>query len=168
MVYIGVYLVLAYIERSFSTVCYFCWSVNCISRVSKFHNFFWHAWKLRQGLYLRAFNTVIYGKLNSNFLVLFFSFFHKVCKLHESFFSHFLLVSKLFQLSLSSRRCPEVWALIYIRDLSVLLFMESLIHTVCTYSDFSLVWKLYKFGPQIMPLISDHLRFMGSVDIGGF
>ena len=42
--YIGVYLVLTYIEMLFSAVCYFlsgfCWSVNCMRRVSKFHNFF--------------------------------------------------------------------------------------------------------------------------------
>ena len=44
--------------------------------------------------------------------------------------------------------------------------MESFIRTVCTYSDFFLVIKLYKFGLQIMLFISDYLRFMGSVDFG--
>ena len=43
-VYIGRYLVLTYIERFFSTVCcffcYICWSVNCMSWVSKLNNFF--------------------------------------------------------------------------------------------------------------------------------
>ena len=42
--YIGVYWVLTWIERLVSTVCYFLsyffWSVNYMSRVSKFHNFF--------------------------------------------------------------------------------------------------------------------------------
>ena len=37
--------------------------------------------------------------------------------------------------------------------------MESLICTFCTYLDFFLVCKLFKFGLQIMPFISDHLRF---------
>ena len=30
-----------------------------------------------------------------------------------------------------------------------------------------LVFKLYNSGPQIMPLFSDHLRVMASIDIGG-
>ena len=46
--------------------------------------------------------------------------------------------------------------------------MERSIRTVFTYSDFFLVCKLYKSGPQIILFISDHLRFMGSFDIGGF
>ena len=72
-VYIEVYLVLTQIKRLFSTVCYllsyfFC-SVNHMSWVSKFHNFFWHAQKLGQGVYLKAFSIVIYGKFISNFSV---------------------------------------------------------------------------------------------------
>ena len=46
--------------------------------------------------------------------------------------------------------------------------MESSTCTICTYSDFFLFYKLYKSGQQYMPLISDHLRFMASVDIGDF
>ena len=46
--------------------------------------------------------------------------------------------------------------------------MESSIRTVCTYSGLLPAFKLYNSDLQIMPLISDHLRFMGSVDIGGF
>ena len=46
--------------------------------------------------------------------------------------------------------------------------MESWIRIVGTYLDFFLVCKSYKSGLQIIPLISDHLRFMGNVDIGGF
>ena len=46
--------------------------------------------------------------------------------------------------------------------------MESSVCTVCTYSDFLLVCKLYSSGLQIMPLILDCLRFMANVDIGGF
>ena len=46
--------------------------------------------------------------------------------------------------------------------------MENSICTVCTLSDFFLDCKLYNWGPQIMPLISDHLRFMASVNIGDF
>ena len=46
--------------------------------------------------------------------------------------------------------------------------MESSIHTVSTYPDSFPACKLYKSDLQIMPLISDHLRFMGSADIGVF
>ena len=46
--------------------------------------------------------------------------------------------------------------------------MENLIHTICTISNFFPVSKLYKSGLQITSLISDYLRFMGSVDIKGF
>ena len=49
---------------------------------------------------------------------------------------------------------------IYILDDAVLLFMESSIYTVCTYSDFFLVCDY--------TLISDHLRFMASGVIEGF
>ena len=46
--------------------------------------------------------------------------------------------------------------------------MESLICTICVYSDFFVARKLYNSSLQILPLISDHLRLMVSVDIGGF
>ena len=45
--------------------------------------------------------------------------------------------------------------------------MEGSVCTVCTYLDLFLVCKLYSSGLQTMPLISDHLRFMASVNIGG-
>ena len=68
IIYIGVYLVLTYIEKVFSIVFYFLsyfyWSVYST-------NFFWHAEKLRQVLYLRVASIVIYGKFNCNFPVLF-------------------------------------------------------------------------------------------------
>ena len=46
--------------------------------------------------------------------------------------------------------------------------MESSIRTVCTYSGLLPAFKLYNSDLQIMPLISDHLRFMGSVDMEVF
>ena len=87
IVYIGRYLVLTYIKRFISTVCcffsYICWSVNCLSPVSKFNNFFWHAGKLRQDLYMRA---LILSFMESSFLTLryFFAFF--ICKFFKGFF----------------------------------------------------------------------------------
>ena len=46
--------------------------------------------------------------------------------------------------------------------------MEISVRAIFAYSDFFLICELSKSGLQIMPLISDHLRFMGSVDIGVF
>ena len=46
--------------------------------------------------------------------------------------------------------------------------MKRSIYTVCIYSYFFLICKLYSSGFQIMCLILDHLRFMTSVDIWGF
>ena len=49
-----------------------------------------------------------------------------------------------------------------------MLFIESSICTVCTYSDFFLVYTLYSSGLQILPLIADYLRFRASIDIAQF
>ena len=46
--------------------------------------------------------------------------------------------------------------------------MKNSIRTVCVYSNPFPVFKSYKLDLQIMPLISVHLRFTGSVDIVGF
>ena len=46
--------------------------------------------------------------------------------------------------------------------------MESLAWTICANSDVFPVSELYNSDPQIMPPILDDLRFMASVDIGGF
>ena len=93
IVYIGRYLVLRYMERFNSTVCcffsYICWSVNCMSWVSKFNNFFLHAGKLRQDLYLRAlillFMEVHFWLSNTFFAFLIWSFLIW----SRDFFSHF-------------------------------------------------------------------------------
>ena len=62
--------------------------------------FFSHMQKLSQFVYLRDFSIVIHGKFNSNFPVLFLAFFHLVCKLLQSLFIPFLLVSKSYELNL--------------------------------------------------------------------
>ena len=46
--------------------------------------------------------------------------------------------------------------------------MKELICTICVYLDFFMVCKLRNSSLRIMPLISDHLGFMTSVDIGFF
>ena len=53
-------------------------------------------------------------------------------------------------------------------NLLVVLFMEGLIRTGFTYSDFFLMCKLCLFDLKIMSFNSDHLRLMSSVNIGGF
>ena len=45
---------------------------------------------------------------------------------------------------------------------------ESSVLTIKYFLSFFLVFKLYKFCLQIIHLNSDHLRFLGSVDIRGF
>ena len=142
IVYIGRYLVLTYIERFISTVCcffsYISWSVD---------NFFWHAGKLRQDLYLRA---LILSSMESSFLTLqhFFCFFYLVCILFKGLFQPLCqsvnCISWVFEPLNIPWTCPVTSALIYIWDLVVLLFMESSICIVCTISDFFLVCKLWK------------------------
>ena len=131
-----------YIERLISTLCYFFsyffWSVNCMNQ-----------------------NCISWISEVHNI------FWHVLKKL-----SHFLSVSKLYELSL--------WIIQRILDKSrslsinlclrllVLPFMESSTCTVCTYSAFSLTCKLYKFGLQIIHVISDNFKLMGSFDVGGY
>ena len=101
IVCIGRYLVLTYTERFIAIVCcflsYICWSVNCISWVSKFHNSFLTCTEIETSLYFR---TLIISFMESSFPTLrnFFHFFYLVHKLFSQFSAH-LSVSKLYQLS---------------------------------------------------------------------
>ena len=89
IVYIGRYLVLTYIERFISTVCcffsYICWSVNCMSWVSKFNNFFLTCRETEARFIFEGFNIVLYGKFISDSPILFL-FFYLVCKLFKGLF----------------------------------------------------------------------------------
>ena len=78
--------------KMFSTVCcffrYVCWWVNCISWVSKLKMFLWHAQKLRQDLYLRAYYCplwIVHFQLSDTF----FAFFIWSVNCSSDFFSHF-------------------------------------------------------------------------------
>ena len=77
-VYIGRYLVLRYMERFISRVCYFfsyiCWSVNCMSWVSKFNIFFLTCRETEARFIFGGFNIVIYG--NFSFLDSLILFLH--------------------------------------------------------------------------------------------
>ena len=141
IVYIGDYFVLTYIERFFSTVyiflSYFCWLVNCTNWVNKFHNCFLTCSETEESFICEVFQYChlckVKFQLPSTFLVL--SIWSVNCSSH--FFSHFLFVSKFEKVSLWFWRCPETEVLIYIGDLLLLLFMESSVFTVRTYSEFS-------------------------------
>ena len=74
-----------------------------------------------------------------------FIIFHLVCELLKSLFSHILLVSKFYELILWILFSRNVSINLYLRPL-VLLFMESSICTVCTYSGYILVRKMCKSG----------------------
>ena len=58
--------------------------------------------------------------------------------------------------------------IIYFSGFLVLSFMESLILTICYIFSFCLLYSLYKSSLQILQFISDHLVFLGFVDICGY
>ena len=91
IVYIRRYLVLTYIQRFISTVCcffsYICWSVNCMSWVSKFNNFFLTCTETEARFIFEGFNIVLYGKFISDSPILFFIWSVNCLR---DFFSHFV------------------------------------------------------------------------------
>ena len=99
IVYIGRYLVLTYIERFISIVCcffsYICWSVNCMSWVSKFNNFFLTCTENKARFIFEGFNILRYGKFISESLIIFLIFLSGLL-----YFSVTLSVNKLYKWSL--------------------------------------------------------------------
>ena len=89
IVFIWRYLILTYIERFISTVCWFfsyiCWSVNSMSLVSKVNNIFLTCWETEARFTFEGFNIVLYGKFISDSAIL-FCFFNLVCKLFKGLF----------------------------------------------------------------------------------
>ena len=171
-VYVGFYLLSTYIERLFSTACYFlsyfCCSVNCMGQASKFQKFFPNMFWNWGKIYIWGLLLLWFAESSVPTFSTSLGFFHLTCKLLKSLFSHhFLSLSKAQELLRWFLRCSEGKALIYIWDFLVFLFMESSISTVCAYSDVFLVCKLYKLGLKIVLLLLDYLRFIGSIDIGG-
>ena len=71
IVYIGRHLVLTYMGRFVSTVCCFCWPVNCLSWVSKFNSFFLTCTEIEAEFVFEDFNIVLYRKLISDSPILF-------------------------------------------------------------------------------------------------
>ena len=64
---------------------YICWSVNCMSWVSKFNNFFLTCTETEAEFILEGFNIVLYAKFISDSLI-HFLFFYMVCKLFKGLF----------------------------------------------------------------------------------
>ena len=145
IVYIGRYLVLTYIERFFSTVCcffsYICWSVNCMSWVSKFSNFFWHIRKLRQDLYSRA---LILSFMENSFLMprYFFCFFIWFVNCLRYFFSHYEL--SLWIMEHISEMSRNVSINLYLRPCTIAIYGKFCLY--CLYRQTFLVCKLWKSG----------------------
>ena len=112
IVYIGRYLVLTYIERFISTVkCFFsyiCWSVNCMSWVSKYNNFFLTCMATEARFIFEVFHIILYEKFISDSLIL-FCFFYLVCKLFKGLFQPLCqsvnFMSWVFESENISRRC---------------------------------------------------------------
>ena len=114
----------------------------------------------------------------------FFSFFHLLSKLCRSdlqgclvlscieillistvsyFFSYFLLVSKLSNMFWT---CSQVWALFIFKTIQYCHLWKDQFQLLSTFLAFNLFCKLCKPGLQIIHLLSDHLRFIGSVAFG--
>ena len=89
IVYIGRYLILTNIERFISTSCcffsYMCWSVNCMSWVSKFNNFFLTCTETDAKFIFECFNIVLFEIFISDSLI-HFLFVYLVCKLYKGLF----------------------------------------------------------------------------------
>ena len=140
-------------RKFFSTVCCFFsftfWSVNCISWVSKFNNFFLTCTENEARIIFEGFNFALYGKVISNSPIL-FPIFYVVCKFFKGVFKPLCqsvnCMNWDFESENISQRCPVMKVLNYIWDLVVLLFMEISICTVSTTSDFFLVYQLWEFS----------------------
>ena len=114
-------------ERLFSTVCYFlshfCWSVNYMSQVSKFHNFFLACSGTEARCIFEGFEYCHLWKVQFQLSSTIFSFFFIWSVNYSShFFSPFLLVSKLYELSLWFHRCPDMS--LYLRAFSIAIYQK--------------------------------------------
>ena len=144
IVYVGGYLVVTYIKRFISTACcffsYICWSVKCMSWVSKFNNFFLLCTETEVRFAFEGFHSTLYGKFISDSLIL-FRFLYLVCKLFRGPFQSLCqsvnCTSWVFESWNIPRRCHVTKALIYICNFVVFLFMEKSISIVSTISNFS-------------------------------
>ena len=124
------------------------------------------------GLYFRVLTIVIYGKFNSKFPE-HFQFFLPGLSIVQ-FFSLFLLVSRLYGLSLCilfhiSEMSRRLSMNLYFRPYSVAIYGKCDLYCLHIFRFFFLIDKLYQSDLKILCFISRHLRFIAaSVDIAGF
>ena len=128
IVYIERYLVLTYTKRFISTVCCFfsCifWSINCMSWVSKFNNFFLTCKETEARYIFEGFNVALYEKFISDSLIP-FSFFLSSLQIVQGAFSAILSVSKLYELSLIehiSEMSSNVSINLYLRPCTIAVY----------------------------------------------
>ena len=131
----------------------FVWSVNCSSLIIKLWILFWTFWGMWTVLkYYRMFRTVLYRKISFNWATFCWPTNCWISLNYKAYFKH---VQKLKHY-------------LCFRPFNVFSFRESSILTINYVFSFFLVFKLYKSGLQTIHFNSDHLRFLGSVVIGGF
>ena len=100
--------------------------------------FFWHAQKLREGVYLRDFSIVICGKLNSNFPVLFLVFFHLVLKFLKSFFYSLFIGQWIVWVEpLISEMSRILKMNLYLKLFSIAIYQKFRLYYLCLFRHFS-------------------------------
>ena len=94
IVYIGRCWLLIYIERFFSTACcffsYICQSVNCMSWISKFHNFFLTCAEIKARFIFEGFKNCPLWEVHFQHSGTFLVFFIWSANCSREFFSHFV------------------------------------------------------------------------------
>ena len=124
--------------------------------------FFWHAQKLRLGVYLRDFSIVIYEKFNSDFSVYSLAFFTWPVNCSSHFLVPLCLSLNCLSWALDFRDVQKIKHELIFESLRVLLFIKSSICAICTYSDIFLVWNCTILVCKLWLLY----QTMASVDIG--
>ena len=130
-------------ERLFSTVCYFishfCWSVNYMSRVSRFHNFLFEM--LRNWGQVFIWGILVLSCMESSILMFqhFFSlFFYLVCKLFKSLFkSHFVGQKIVWVEPLISEMFRSLNMNLYLRAFSIAIYQKFDLYYLCLFRLFS-------------------------------
>ena len=97
------------------------------------------------------------------------SYIGKLISTGSHFFSYFLLANIEFvQITKHISVMFRNLSIICLRPFNGFSFRESSLLTINYIFSFFLLFKLCKSGLHIIHLNSDHLRFLRSVDIGGF
>ena len=157
IVYIGEYLILTYIEKRFSFVCFFfsyiCWSVNCMSWLSKFHDYFLTCSETEARFMFEDFKCYHSWKVQFHLSSLFSAFFIWSVNCSSHLFSLFLLISKLILWveSLVPKMFRSLSINLYLRPFSISVYGKFDSYSLYLFRLF-LICKLCKSDLQIMPL----------------